>query len=67
MNLIYNFFRFAVALRYNHAPSRRSLTSVLVIGFRHLKEENVHHLESVANVSEYFRDIGIAPHIEHPR
>ena len=51
------FSRFAVALRYNDAPSRIALTKVIIAGFSHLTEDNVHHLETVGNVSHYLRDI----------
>lgn len=53
------FSRFAVALRYNDAPSRIALTNVLTAGFKHLTREHVHHLETVANVSDYLSSINV--------
>ena len=53
------FSRFSVALRYNDAPSRIALTNVLTAGFKHLNRENVHHLETVANVSDYLNSMKV--------
>lgn len=53
------FSRFSVALRYNDAPSRIALTNVITAGFKHLNRENVHHLETVANVSDYLNSMKV--------
>ena len=47
-----------MAFRYNNAPSREALTAVLVAGFRDLTVDNVHHLESLANISHHLVQIG---------